>query len=166
MWTDNGFSSLKAMEEAHNKIIDFIKPLFPKSIIDFGCGNMRLVNICARLFGARVVGVDSDSTKDPTILSDIFDVRVGESFDLALISVNRVNEQPEKAKAWLEELRVNVKYLLVYTYDDGPFKFSIPESWTDGVEIVRSVDSMVLLRLQHDFKTDAIPLCETNSSVN
>lgn len=167
MWTDNGFSSMEAMEQAHNKLIDFVKPLFPRSIIDFGCGNSRLLHIMARLFGARVDGVDLDPDKNPTLCSDIFDVRLGDAYDLALISVARFKEtSPERCNAWLEDLRASVKYLLVYSYEDGPWQFSIPESWTNEVRIIKSTEGMVLLELNHDSERKAIFVCQPSSSIN
>lgn len=150
MWLDNGFSSRQAMEDAHNQLIDFIKPLMPRSIIDFGCGNMRLMHVCSRLFGAEVTGVDNDASKHPPILSDIFDVKLGDAYDLALISMQRLMENKEKSESWLRDLCSSVKYLVIYDYSQD---ITVPEEQLSNLTFVRRTPRHILLRLQYDKAT-------------
>lgn len=58
-WTDNGFSSLEAMEKAHGVIRDFIKHRPEERLLDLGCGNGRLAASIAH----HAYGVESDAQR-------------------------------------------------------------------------------------------------------
>ena len=66
---DNGFTSIKAMEEAHQPIIDAVQSILaedkPPTIIDFGCGNGALLKSIVNATDAstKVVGIEIDKNK-------------------------------------------------------------------------------------------------------
>jgi hypothetical protein len=70
-WTDNGFSSEKAMRSAHQLIIDMLKKNFNRlqydveSIIDFGCGNLELARQIKLVLSPKIqlYGIESDKER-------------------------------------------------------------------------------------------------------
>lgn len=121
LWTANGFRDLKSMDDAHSSIIESIKYLQPTSVIDFGSGNGQLLQKIEQLFGARVVGVDNDPAKKPSVCCDIYDYDFAdEKFDLALISRNRIKENPIGWEFLRYRIERHCTYLCIYSYDDQP----------------------------------------------
>ena len=115
----NGFYTEEAQVEAHDMILDIIRTI-PRieGVIDLGCGDMTLLQKVKKDFDAVIVGVDIDPDKEPTIVSDIFDIDYLEhAFDLALISRNRIAENPDGWSKLLKVLERKIRYLLIYSYN-------------------------------------------------
>jgi hypothetical protein len=136
--SDNGFSTVAAMERAHKPIVDLAtKELsgVEGSIIDLGCGNGALLaKVCKAVPGLMPVGVDTDEGRlghfaelNPgpsgrAIQCDIFDVPAqcaGDRFALALLMAGRLLEVDASRTADLRRwLASNCDRILVYAYGD------------------------------------------------
>ena len=105
------------MDRAHELIIKEAQILAPRSVIDFGCGNGLLLKKF-RKYNCRTFGVDSNPKNHPDSVGDIFDFRFrhDEQFDLALISQQRIEEEPAKWEFLLQRIRRQCMALLVYDY--------------------------------------------------
>lgn len=131
-WTDNGFSSLEAMDEAHQRVLLLVERAFqinPKIMVtwDLGCGNGLLLHkikgLHSNLF---VAGIDNDWEKCRNGQKLFSDVKfachninnVIPSSDLHLISVNRLIE--DKAGLLFVNLLNFVKILVLYSYNAKP----------------------------------------------
>jgi hypothetical protein len=139
-WSANGFRTKEAMSQAHADIINAVKPLFPRSIVDFGCGNSWLLYTLKRLFLSDIYGIDTDPAKNPNWVGDIFDYNFHRDFDVALISQQRINERPEQWEKLREGIFSHCKYLVIYDYSHVPTHVTIT-------------------RTGHDVTTEAVPIC-------
>ncbi len=127
LWTDNGFTSRKAMDEGHGLILSALRMSGNgRAIIDLGAGNGELL----RKLG-RGVGIESDSRRrDRRVwngvklgtIQDVGSIVPGQRFAIAIISVRRFEEMPEKdnkrLRAWLE---LCVDRVLIYQYEHPQF---------------------------------------------
>jgi hypothetical protein len=118
IYEDNGFSSKAAQDKAHDKVIQAISDLKPKSVLDLGCGNGALLNKLAYLFGAYRFGVDSDASKNPDACMNIYDFEFHRDFDLVLVAEQRIQENPEAFAALLERINQHARHLYIYNYND------------------------------------------------
>ena len=122
LWTDNGFSSLKAMEKAHAVVVSAAAHgNGPRSVLDLGCGNGMLARKLAGTSG-RAAGVESDPDRaarsarylDDVVTADAMDLeQLVEDFDLLTLMPGRLLERPNDLCAKLEG-----RPLLVYCYGD------------------------------------------------
>lgn len=133
-WKDNGFSSLQAQDRAHDPIImAFLKinnggnTPNPK-LVDFGCGNGALLEKLNTLQpAAKVYGVD---TSEPALknaegrlpmgtfhLGNLFTNFFTDKFDIGMVSVKRLQENPGSAKKFISYLMQNTAYTIFYDYD-------------------------------------------------
>ncbi len=132
LWTDNGFTSLEAMEEAHETIAAAAGTVFPRTVLDLGCGNGLLARKLAGLAG-RAIGIEADPDRarraegnlDQTIEGDIFDVQLGQmvrDLDLSVLMPGRIIEQAKRNGKKPAELVSRFELLpgrlLVYAYGD------------------------------------------------
>jgi hypothetical protein len=128
IWTDNGFTSLKEMEAAHQEIITIAKEEIQGKVIDLGCGNGELLTHFPGI--TQPCGIDLSPSKikkaqelfpngmfhkgsiyDFNWLSDA-------TFEAAIISVNRLNES-NLSGTLVKKLRENTRYLIIYSYDSN-----------------------------------------------
>jgi len=135
-YTDNGFSSLRRMHEAHRPIVNLARRRLVKSkgaILDLGCGNgILLQKICARRGGLIPYGIDksSDAIARAKLIAPSFAANfyvndmfasitwLAESrFELAMLMLGRLTEVPRAAAdRMMEVLRANCERILVYVY--------------------------------------------------
>jgi len=143
LWTDNGFSSLEAMEEGHKLIRATLYHARGMSgdIIDLGAGNGELIR---KLGPDRVFGLESNAGRysrrvyDGVRLGriqDAEDIFPNQRFSVAMISIRRFAEMTEKELKELHKwfLR-SVDRILIYQYEDPkfarlvvPYDVSLPE---------------------------------------
>jgi len=136
--SDNGFSTVAAMDEAHAPIVAFASALLGgdrESVLDLGCGNGALLaKLRAAHPGIIPYGVDHDAARigrGRTLLADYADnFSVGDIFaadaawasrryDLALLMPGRLLEADAARSARVRDwLRANCDRLLVYAYGD------------------------------------------------
>lgn len=136
---DNGFSSLDAMEVAHQPIIELALATVGDSsvnIIDFGCGNGALLKKILRA-NDRIIpfGIDCDSSRiqharklhpefaENFIVGDMFEgdtaLNVKHRFQIAILMVGRLLEvEEQKAQKLLAFIKENCDNILVYAYGD------------------------------------------------
>lgn len=142
-WTDNGFSSREAMDQAHNVIVDVIgqhrddeRLLIDDPtiaiIIDLGCGNGRLLQRIITLFPAPIAyGIEQDRARARRAYErlPLSYIRHGEMFDLtlwpddpidlALVMPGRFIEgDNENTLIVARDRLMKVRYLLFYAYGD------------------------------------------------
>lgn len=128
----NGFYSESSQRVSHNLILDvmrFAEKL--ERVIDLGCGDSTLLHKIADEFSCKTIGVDSDASKSPDIIADIFDADyLRDDYSLALISKARIRENQEGWRFLLNMLTECCEKLLIYSYDGdirdvyiGPYNF-------------------------------------------
>jgi hypothetical protein len=125
-WTANGFKSPATMQRAHQAILDLIEPVSLDSVIDFGCGNGELLRKIKQRYGSFIYGVDSDGTKKPDFVGDIFEFTLDRHYDLALISWNRFKENPYLFDCLLRQIKNYCKALVIYSYENETPEYKIP----------------------------------------
>ena len=142
IYRDNGFTSMKGMQHAHARLIDFcavelesFKPF--TTLLDLGCGNGLLtLQLKKRLMAGRACGLDlnadviaranilCDTSSDTFIeaaIADAGDVFRETAFDLVVIMAGRIIEakrfpdQSDKLQAFLS---TKARFILLYLYDD------------------------------------------------
>ncbi len=143
-FTDNGFSSLQAMQQCHQPILELVKQALngePATVLDLGCGNGALLK---KIYeeNEQVVpfGIDCDEARighahdlhseyrQNFMAGDIFynDQLWGEgrSYSLVIFMPGRLLEvQPEQKEYLLRQLRSCSEKVLVYAYDDWLAKY-------------------------------------------
>jgi len=125
-WSLNGFSSYDAMIKAHNTVIHAAGDMKGKTIIDLGCGTGQLLRVY-RGIASELHGVDINPAAIAAAIPDmnvrtlnIFDPAVFErDFDVAFISVQRFEENPEGAEILLTNLMTRTKEVVFYSYSDS-----------------------------------------------
>lgn len=136
-WTDNGFTSAAAMEDAH-RVIASVLPNADRKVLDLGCGNGRLAR---RLAGPRglAIGVELDEGRadrarrilDVAIHRDLFSfvADLEGTFDIIIFMPGRVLDAPKNAPpGFLRRLRQSATKLLVYAYGDWLRDYSYLEN--------------------------------------
>jgi hypothetical protein len=137
--TDNGFSSVGAMNDAHRPVVEAAVAALRQgggNVIDLGCGNGALLErLAAAAPGAVPFGVDVDPQRieharqlhaghaDNFVSGDIFDSDQlwveGRRFALAILMPGRLLETDQaRAAALRERLRQSCDRVLVYAYGD------------------------------------------------
>lgn len=127
LWTDNGFTSRKAMDASHRMILSALGAHMAVlgdggSIVDLGAGNGELLR---KLY--RGVGIESNAARfgrrvwpgvNLGTIQDVGSVFPGQRFAVAIISVRRFDEMDAedivKLRAWLE---LCVDRVLIYQYE-------------------------------------------------
>lgn len=128
LWTDNGFSSRKAMDLGHGMVLSALRMSgLPqreddRTIVDLGAGNGELLRKLS-----QGIGVESNAARVgrkvwPGVIlgqiQDVEDLFSNQRFSIAIISVRRFEElekdELEKLATWFLS---NVKSVLVYQYD-------------------------------------------------
>lgn len=138
LWTDNGFSSLEAMERAHAIVVSAAPPNGDgRSVLDLGSGNGMLARKLAGSKG-RAVGVESDAGRAARSARYLDDVIVGDAvfeyvdgdFDLVVLMPGRLLERDPHSRARVTKIgsiaeardrlhwMVKSRPLLVYCYGD------------------------------------------------
>lgn len=126
---DNGFTSIDAMTDAHQMIVDKINDTKLDSVLDLGCGNGLLLT---KLKADRKLGIEENDERASRGRAAGRDIRTGriqdldslvdEKFDLALISQRRLDEMTNAELAAFQFWRRNhLLALLVYSYDAPMF---------------------------------------------
>ena len=147
-WTDNGFSSAKAMENAH-KIIEAVRPPVEggRSVLDLGCGNGLLARRMAvqkgRAMGAEIDLDRSRRAEDNLdwVVYDTFamDFDHVENADLVLLMPGRLIDsgQPkESVERLICDIAVVGTELLVYAYGDVLDKYGTLENLCERAGLV------------------------------
>jgi 2-polyprenyl-3-methyl-5-hydroxy-6-metoxy-1,4-benzoquinol methylase len=137
--TDNGFSSVGAMHDAHRPVVEAGVAALGQgggNVIDLGCGNGALLErLAAAAPGVVPFGVDVDPQRieharqlhagdaDNFVSGDMFDSDQlwveGRRFALAILMPGRLLETDEaRAAALRERLRRSCDRVLVYAYGD------------------------------------------------
>ena len=116
IWTDNGFPSLTYMRKAHDQLLHAIRSYAPRSVIDLGSGNGELLRRIRKIFAANTWGIDNDASKNPDVVSDIWNYNVDKEFDMALISIQRLIENPSGWIKLEQQLAQKVKHVVIYNY--------------------------------------------------
>lgn len=164
---DNGFSSLEAMEAAHQPIIKLALSIIgenPAKIVDLGCGNGALLKKLTRINGNIIpYGIDCNSARiqharklhpefvDNFIIGDMFECDSAWSekhrFSIAILMVGRLLEVNGCRHRMLRKfLTERVNYILVYAYGD----------WLNGVEGLKGLAKKGgLVLLSEEFKGTA-----------
>jgi len=146
LWTDNGFESLEAMNDAHRVILDISKKDV-SSIHDLGCGNGYLLSKFDKIFPktVRLVGVDIETKKwvggrAIQLHYNLTQHYVGqdERPALGLLSINRITELRKEIFKVLSQF----KFILVYSYD-GVCCY-VEEGWTKIEERVNGSTRAIL----------------------
>ena len=122
-WSLNGFSSYDAMIKAHNTVIHAAGDMKGKTLIDLGCGTGQLLKVY-RGIASELHGVDINPAAIAAAIPDmnvrtlnIFDPAVFDrDFDVAFISVQRFEENPEGAEIFLTNLMSRTKEVVFYSY--------------------------------------------------
>jgi len=121
---DNGFSSIEAMDQAHNMVLTALRASPPRGeVLDLGCGNGRLLVRVHEAFDVPVQGIERDPARarqhPDIVVGDLR--RVGELMDARrdtiLVSQRRFEEIPD-LEAWA---RAHARQVLVYSYDAPMF---------------------------------------------
>jgi len=147
-WSDNGFSSLTAMNNAHAEIVTLaVNSLSdgnrgPATVLDLGCGNGALLRRIKQLTTMTVpFGIDSRPlpiSRSQEILGeysrnlavgDMFDCEAmwppGRRYSLVLLMVGKLRDEPPASAARLKEhLRSSCDRLLVYASDEALARFN------------------------------------------
>lgn len=127
LWKDNGFSSRKAMDEAH-EVIARVAPPSPQSVLDLGCGNGVLAR---RLAGTgKAVGVELDPARanrakkrlDEVVTGDLFDAQTAKSGDLVVFMPGRLFEADGNRDGFIQALSMQ-RDVLIYMYGDWVDKY-------------------------------------------
>jgi SAM-dependent methyltransferase len=135
-FSDNGFSTLQAMEQSHDALLTALKSLAPpKNVLDLGCGNGLLLEKICRLFpGAVPHGVELDTTRAMRAYDllqglggfvypgSLYDLSLWDkSYDLNVFMPGRIApaeiKDETKVKAIVEQLR-KIPIHLMYDYGD------------------------------------------------
>lgn len=137
--TDNGFSSVGAMHDAHRPIVEAAVAALGQdggNVIDLGCGNGALLERLASVAAGVVpFGVEVDPLRieharqlhgghsDNFVSGDMFDSHElwveGRRYALAILMPGRLLESDERRAAALRErLRESCDKVLVYAYGD------------------------------------------------
>jgi len=155
IWTDNGFSSLLAMDKAHYEINNFISSAIKDDdeVIDLGCGNGQLLLSLMQHKSIIPNGVDLSPIKISACrarmpkgefhtMSIFSNYYWRKNYDLALLMPGRLNEN-SNPHLLIENLHSHVKRILLYTYDgtDPALYFKHFYDWT----LVKSSPTMCLL---------------------
>jgi len=137
--SDNGFTSIVAMDRAHQPIEDLASQALGEaggSVLDLGCGNGALIKkLRKRVPQVTPFGIDSESTRiahAKELLEDfnanftcasMFDVAVAwpeeQKFDLVVLMPGRILEVGnDVAAALMARLQCNCEKILIYAYGD------------------------------------------------
>lgn len=157
-WTDNGFSSYEAQEEAHKRLVEFILPHISNdgAVLDLGCGNGKLLFEINRRKEIHPYGVDLSERKivkarklnatgefwADSIFNNRYWVRF---FDVILLAPQRLNEVPDHSD-FIRALSSSTNRVIFYMYGGDPSKFIhfLPH-WT----VVASSKEVVVLDRVH-----------------
>ncbi len=137
-FTDNGFSSLQAMEHSHQPILELARLSLdgkPATVLDLGCGNGALLQKIHNK-DSRVVpfGIDINASSiahahmlfpaytENFVTGNIFEQNslwTGRSYSLVIFMPGRLLEvHPKQRKFLLCQLQSFSEKLLIYAYDD------------------------------------------------
>jgi SAM-dependent methyltransferase len=142
--SDNGFTSVAAMESAHQPIVEAARAALLDhggSVLDLGCGNGALLQQIHELNSAVVpFGIDAEAGRiaharvllpqfgDHFIPGDMFENdelwSAGRRYALALLMPGRLLEAgPERAMRLAGRLKAHCDHLIVYAYGDWLTRF-------------------------------------------
>lgn len=141
-WSDNGFSSIQAMNNAHLDIVNLAGSVLsdckkvPTNVLDLGCGNgvlLRRVKQVAKSVVPFGVDIRPAPIRNAQRLlaeysgnfccGDMFDCEdiwpTGRRYSLVLLMVGRLLDEPTpRAVVLKNQLLSRCDHLLVYAYDD------------------------------------------------
>lgn len=132
IWEDNGFTSERAMVEAHDLVLRVVGPA--ESALDLGCGDGTLLARLAAGRGPREAwtGVEKDprrasvgAARHPGVVILEGDIRElgdwgGPPVDVALLSARRILEMPESEReGFRRALRASARRIVASSYGDG-----------------------------------------------
>jgi len=118
-WTANGFSSESAMAKAHLRIIDSLEFLRHDTVVDLGCGNGELLRQIKARFGTATLGIDSNQSKTPDIVMDLYDfdpAQFANSQLVVLVAEQRRQENPEKFEKLIKRLEKDNIHIVIYNH--------------------------------------------------
>lgn len=145
-WSANGFSSLEAMNKAHDFVVKHLGNLSFKSILDLGCGNGLLLKKVQdnppRL--SHIYGIDSDTSKFPVVKLDYWshtsiknfcvDFHGIETSDVIMISYERFIESEDCMGLFNKLLATTNKYLVITSYNGKACRYPFDNS--NGIEVL------------------------------
>jgi hypothetical protein len=143
MWTENGFTSLGAMIDAHQTLAKIV-PSGIETALDLGCGNGELLK---RINVPSAYGIDSRAQairaarqhfpgghfQEANVKDGVCIDGFPENYDLVLLSAARLEELGGEDGTWLmRNIRYHTRYLLVYSYNDVPVWDAVnhPMQWS------------------------------------
>lgn len=165
-WTENGFSTAAMMRMAHNVILELLSQVAVQSvdqIIDLGCGNGALLKRASKSSRCSVIGVDTDESKLQKLVATTpkATVRAANIYDLdwsmdrcrvAMISVQRLLEDPRRAGQLIRDIEANCDYCIIYSYNGkiGPTNYWIASfDEIDSVWAPQAETNAVLYKIKH-----------------
>jgi hypothetical protein len=136
LWTENGFSSQTAMDNAHDMVLSQLAQSRPHGmVLDLGCGNGHLLTRVQQLYRVPVLGVEVKTIvkKAPIMTGNLRDIA---SLDLPLIDTILVSQRRFEEMSNLEEwTHSHARQVLVYSYDDPTFariEHNVHAHWDDS----------------------------------
>jgi len=125
LWTDNGFTSLKAMNASHEMILSTMGTR-TGHVIDLGAGNGELLRKIGRGVGVELDSYRADRRVWPFVtqgrIQDVEKLFPGQQFATAMISARRFEELSEEHNKKLREwLKRRVSQVLIYQYENPQF---------------------------------------------
>lgn len=162
--TDNGFSSIPAMEAAHGPVVEFAASVLREAggdVVDFGCGNgillARLRESCPAILP---VGIDSDADRieharqlapafaDRFLAGDMFDCDAlwpaDHRYAAAIVMPGRLIETTaDRAAQFREQLAKHCDRIVVYAYGDWQTRFGSFAALVEraGFKLTRKLDN-------------------------
>lgn len=174
LWTDSGFDSGKAMDQAHNVIIQLLQHARItdiNNVIDLGSGSGALLKKIGSYLPVQLYGIEVDRGRFDRAVKrltgssiiifnmNLVDYSWAAPHGLVLMSLNRLLEMGELRGQYLKKIAEKSKYLILYSYD----KTELDVSWSEYFKFIHAERSdqtiaYLLRSLNADQEDEAIGL--------